>query len=726
MDVDHQGVTTSNGDSARMTLPYTPGTGALVPKQSLHMRLLMLDFISKALIERGRLFLQFTKSMLGTDNISNENNIDLITNDNSKGRPIRALNHNIKMHALHKCPYIITPLAEAAWNSKSHPHGREHYAVLSHVGIPNRISSGAYPLLYAFAETEIRRLFGIMIPEPRYDEEEDTMDERVEMELFTSYIHSVEAMLHYLSNKPSSYPLILCLAVTMMMRNLLRIIEGHEISMMLVEFTILCSEALKLSQNFIYEFCVSLLEKETKRYATRARTKERNEEDDSESSKQQDIETMHSLLQVCNKCRDIVMRHCKPTSRYYTEVECEILHPKFSRPTTSPRRSVTKDMAESESNKNSHAQPYLNSIEREKQKFEQSQHMNEKESEALSDFKAKVEPLLLKWNVELCRLVITALGVIGDSSFTKYRNIYLGAYAGVPVMSFKRQRDQNLSRNRELVIVKAMKRRLGKQAKQKTVKKAKAQKKVRIVTPPQEPILYKPIEGELGGTPREVIVPPKDNDAIANVDIDPDVDSLPEADSVPLSIDVHEDVTPLIDVNLSEDAEEVEVVTEKKPSTRKVHAEPEGKGRKKLKEEKQQQKKKANVKEAPSRKPSQIKNEPEVALSGKDESSEDVDSATPPVDEANREDDDPLKQQTGRRSRLWKPEEVTKLVEAVNKHGAGRWSFFAYTYFGGTKTGSQLKDKWCNLTRYKHVHQELMEKGRGNQRRTLWKVSKNI
>ncbi|GIX60767.1 Myb family DNA-binding domain-containing protein [Babesia caballi] len=61
---------------------------------------------------------------------------------------------------------------------------------------------------------------------------------------------------------------------------------------------------------------------------------------------------------------------------------------------------------------------------------------------------------------------------------------------------------------------------------------------------------------------------------------------------------------------------------------------------------------------------------------------------------------------TVRRKRKWSREEVVILVNAINRHGVGKWTYFSRAYFDGRWTGPQLKDKWCNLMRYKYVYQD--------------------
>ncbi|GBE59076.1 rhs element Vgr family protein, putative [Babesia ovata] len=79
-----------------------------------------------------------------------------------------------------------------------------------------------------------------------------------------------------------------------------------------------------------------------------------------------------------------------------------------------------------------------------------------------------------------------------------------------------------------------------------------------------------------------------------------------------------------------------------------------------------------------------------------------------------------------RRRGKWKRDEVLTLVDAINKHGAGRWAYFATTYFGGRRTGMQLKDKWCNLLRYRHVFQDTSARRTGVSLIPPWRLVDNF
>ncbi|CDR97005.1 hypothetical protein, conserved [Babesia bigemina] len=76
----------------------------------------------------------------------------------------------------------------------------------------------------------------------------------------------------------------------------------------------------------------------------------------------------------------------------------------------------------------------------------------------------------------------------------------------------------------------------------------------------------------------------------------------------------------------------------------------------------------------------------------------------------------------GRRRGKWKRDEVLLLIDAINRHGVGRWAYFAATYFGGRRTGMQLKDKWSNLMRYKYVYQDTSARGPNVTERPPWRL----
>ena len=56
--------------------------------------------------------------------------------------------------------------------------------------------------------------------------------------------------------------------------------------------------------------------------------------------------------------------------------------------------------------------------------------------------------------------------------------------------------------------------------------------------------------------------------------------------------------------------------------------------------------------------------------------------------------------------KVWMPEEEEALREGVSRHGLGAWEVIrhdpAYKCLK-TRTGVQLKDKWRNLVKFKHV-----------------------
>ena len=69
-------------------------------------------------------------------------------------------------------------------------------------------------------------------------------------------------------------------------------------------------------------------------------------------------------------------------------------------------------------------------------------------------------------------------------------------------------------------------------------------------------------------------------------------------------------------------------------------------------------------------------------------------------------DDTPKKQSNRRKGHRWTQEEADKLVELVREHGATNWKQLkelGSDVFQETRRAIDLKDKWRNLVKHKHV-----------------------
>ncbi|KAK1932797.1 hypothetical protein X943_000846 [Babesia divergens] len=676
-------------------------------RRNASMKLLMLDYLSQQLLKHGRWLIGATKDVSDED-ITFPVNQSAGTLDTNTGQNIEVIRPSRKVRLVQKRFHNVTPLTHLTsavakgrrkWRLPGLRLRHGHYFLYGYLTSAlylQPLDKKRYFSVYASVERDIMRLFNISLPMAGRLACDGAGSEKKLVEDYSEYVRITEDVVHKICQKPTFYSHLLFVIVLIFTRNLRKILRGHEPSIVLVEFTMLCAEAIYLTQKFLHQFCVVVYGNNASRLGV-AVENITNPDATSEHYNLREMlflrntKAFMSLNDDCNDYRKAIIGLCRSTWRNYCrgiDYEVSIPSNSYHLPLSQGYTQITNSISSSRTV----SEGYEHS-------FEESPNAHEETEDGkaftgrcttLCDFKLKADRLLCQWGIAICSYATEANKIVMDPLFAELRAVDAGKTTGGPVVLSKQVKGASLSLHRDPLLLEAMR--------SETIlghsNKKSGQSGVfdeECTSPSQSECNRGPQDLPESISPGgEVAEPPTFRGDISSLE---DPGPLMKESGQPDSMDL----SPKSQIGAS---------TAPLPSSAVIVDQ----------HERQDSAPITNGSNVTDVQPQVLHTSTSMEVSMADkvaihESDYKADGYRPVTCEPKI-----------RRNRKWNREDVVKLVDAINRHGAGKWAFFSYTYFGGKKTGLQLKDKWCNLTRYKHVYQVQVASGHGGTRKTCWKI----
>ncbi|GFE53167.1 homeodomain-like superfamily protein, putative [Babesia ovis] len=784
-------------DSSITTMPKHVGvarsSGGLVPyaitaRLNASLELLHLDFLSHRLTQQQTWFIEATNEIYDNSccQSSHERSISI---EMCRGWRHIKLSRTSFRARIHQLRYgVLRPLTamhapnchgkrafRLPWLRRRHAHFFLDGCLNSRVN-PVEINKRAYWGLYRTVEDRLMRYFNVVLPEPELMAQDGYAEEET-MAAWSAYISASERMLHTLSQKPHFYTHLLLFSLTSQLRNLRRFVYQNPPSIMMIELTVIITEALKLTQEHLHKLCRYTYGKHMNKLKINTSALSAMDTAVLLDSVNSDLDNSpmgldsynaatvspgkHERQFVANiQCLNKLYDDCiglklaidtiveRASKAYCNEVDCELTEPVEGNPLLQLLFGASQENTTSAGNAPSETESVCATPTSENPDVEFKSVM----SHALTEFGTKIKAELFQWSIAMCKYTLEANKVLMGPVLDTYKAIGVVPTTSGCVRLYKQICDSNISLHRIPCLVDILRKMVKKPG--SSVSEPSSAKLSRDTLGKQTP-RYDDYQTADHGSPLEPLNPSGNipfishdtNDPEVTVDIyltppvglrrSPRVRNQPASMSLqkprlqkgisstkrqhPRSLSPTKDKEPAFDVSARQSHQfmwfqdsEVDLSLEDLGTNESDIS--------------------ASISSSNASTTVSARLDTEgladVAMEAGDDMKPQDYVEVPPASghfDAQKTPKTPKatvrSPKIGLRRRQWQRDEVQTLIDAVNRHGTGRWTFFADTYFGGRRTGSQLKDKWANLTRYKYVYQDTASsKDDGRSSYPLWKL----
>ncbi|EDO08106.1 Myb-like DNA-binding domain family protein [Babesia bovis T2Bo] len=636
--------------------------------------LLELDFLCHSLAFQERWFMECTNEIHGTTET------DASEHDEMRPKLVRGwrrveLTESSFSTRVHKLRYgrsLLTlrsspnSYGKRVWRYPWLRRRHAHYLLdgyLTSEANRLRMNKRVYTGLYRSLDERLMRYFGILPLHSLISVDDSYSDDSEVMCSLVSYIRASERMLHFLSQQSGLYAHLMLFSIISHLRRLRRFIYHNAASVMLLELTVIVVEALRLCQDHFHRFLSSYVSNTSTLYNGFCLPA---------SVLPECLTRLYDDCLSLTKAVDSVLA-CA-WEGYSKEVDCEQEDPVDDSSSTDMQdKSDAETVSEMSTRTVSSIDPLP------------------VKSQALCEFQSKVLAELSQWTIALCKYTIEANKVLQGPVIEWYKCI--GVVPPGTVRLFRDVTGINASIHRLpwiIHVTSSMLRKRGISTKPlEDHSRSMCRNTEDFATPdPSIGASQQFSEGlndiEDEGLFKSPLGSQGFYESYVSGYVEPteDVDMSPADDCGNLSVGT-------LEVSISLDDQD--------PATHShsdsIDEEPE-----------------------PGSESSVSDSAPDTNISDDQASPRPSESTVPTTKPGNKTDT------VGMRRRQWKLEEVQILVDAINRHGAGRWAFFADAYFGGRRTGMQLKDKWTNLRRYNYVYQDTGSKSGRPGNWPLWRL----